>query len=244
MSVESMLEPFFRRLAARDTISSDERQALIARCGPSRTYAPGDDIILEGQRVSHSTLLVTGICCRYELVNNGGRQIVSLHLPGDFVDLHSFVLKEMDHSIGVFSPCRAVTFEHSDLAELTAEFPHLTRVLWLMTLLDGAIMREWLVSMGRRTALQRLAHLICELHRRYDVVGLCPTGSIDVPLTQAQLGDVLGMSTVHVNRVLQDLRGRGVLRWEGSTITVPDWQRLEDLADFNPRYLHLRKEPR
>jgi CRP-like cAMP-binding protein len=244
MTDESLLQPFFRRLAARDEITSEERAALIARCGPERAYAPGDDMIVEGQRARHSTLLVTGVACRYELVNSGSRQIASLHLAGDFVDLHSLLLKEMDHSVGALSTCRVVTFAHSDLADLTEKHPHLTRVLWLMTLLDGAIMRQWLVGMGRRSATQRLAHLVCELHRRLEVVGLSQPHSIDVPLTQAQLGDVLGMSTVHANRVLQDLRGRGLLRWEGSTITVPDWERLEELADFNSRYLHLSREPR
>lgn len=245
MDVSStLLDPFFRRLSARDEISPEERAALLAAAGREASFSAGQDIVRDRQRVHQSTLVVSGVASRYELLSDGRRQIVALHLPGDFVDLHSLLLKTMDHGVGALSECHVVTFDHDALREMTRLFPHLTRVLWLMTLLDAAIMREGLVSIGRRSALERVAHLFCELSLRLEVIGMKRGSRMDLPLTQVVLADVLGLSTVHINRMVQELRGRNLLIWEGTSITLPDFDRLAGLAQFDPRYLHLNREPR
>jgi CRP-like cAMP-binding protein len=238
------LDNFFLKLERRDEVTPAERDALLSRAGPEIDYAAGADLVREGDRTDHSTLVVSGFTTRYRVLSDGQRQITAIHIPGDFVDLHSLLLKEMDHSVGALTACRVVTFPHRSLVEITEQFPHLTRLLWLLTLLDGSIHREWLVAMGRRSARQQLAHLMCEFCARLDVIGEVSDLTFRLPITQVELGDVLGLSTVHVNRVLQELRGEKLFIWHGQEIHILDWPRLQEVAEFDPRYLHLNREPR
>jgi CRP-like cAMP-binding protein len=189
-------------------------------------------------------LVAEGLTCRYRLLSDGERQLTAIHLPGDFVDLHSFLLKEMDHSVGALTECVIITFPHERLVKVTERFPHLTRLLWLLTLLDGAIHREWLVGMGRLSAPQRAAHLICELYTRLKALGLAAGNRFEFPVAQAALADAVGISTVHVNRVLQDMRQRGLIAWSGGTLEIHDWRALADAGEFDDLYLHLVQEPR
>ena len=239
-----LLDAFFRKLERRDIVSPDERQALIDAAGPLLEVRAGADLVREGERPDRSQLVISGFTTRYRVLSDGQRQITAIHVPGDFVDLHSFVLKEMDHSVGALSDCRIISFPHQGLATITERFPHLTRLLWLMTLLDSAIHREWIVAMGRRSAAGQMAHLVCELYVRLGVVGLVTNDSFTLPLTQMELADALGISAVHVNRVLQELRGENLLTWQNQVIHVLDWPRLQERAEFDPRYLHLNSEPR
>jgi len=238
------LDTFFRKLERRDVLSSEERDALIAAAGAEAHFPAGGDLVREGERPNHSILLLSGISTRYNLLSNGQRQITAIHVPGDFVDLHSLLLKEMDHSVGALSDCHVVTFPHAGLVGLSENYPHLTRLLWLMTLIDAAIQREWIVAMGRRSATEQLAHLICELYVRLDVAALVRDQSFRFPINQMELGDALGLSAVHVNRVLQELRGENLFTWQGQIVRVLDWPKLQRRADFNPTYLHLNSEPR
>jgi CRP-like cAMP-binding protein len=241
---DQLLDAFFRKLERRDVVSADERQALIDAAGPVLEVRAGADLVREGERPERSQLVISGFTTRYRVLSDGQRQITAIHVPGDFVDLHSFVLKEMDHSVGALSDCRIVAFPHQALTTITERFPHLTRLLWLMTLLDSAIHREWIVAMGRRSAPGQMAHLVCELYVRLGVVGLVNNDSFTLPLTQMELADALGISAVHVNRVLQELRGENLLTWQNQVIHVVDWPRLQERAEFDPRYLHLNSEPR
>jgi len=241
---DQLLDAFFRKLERRDVVSADERQALIDAAGPVLEVRAGADVVREGERPERSQLVISGFTTRYRVLSDGQRQITAIHVPGDFVDLHSFVLKEMDHSVGALSDCRIITFPHPALTAITERFPHLTRLLWLMTLLDSAIHREWIVAMGRRSAPGQLAHLVCELYVRLGVVGLVENDSFKLPLTQMELADALGISAVHVNRVLQELRGESLLTWQNQVIRILDWPRLQERAEFDPRYLHLQSEPR
>ena len=241
---DSALEPFFRKLERRDVLSPAEKHALIAAAGTEADFRAGTDLVREGDRPDRSTLVLTGFTTRYRVLSDGSRQITAIHIPGDFVDLHSFVLKEMDHSVGCLSDCHILYFPHQNLREITEQFPHLTRVLWLMTLLDSAIHREWLVAMGRRTAGAQLAHLVCELYVRLGIVGLTRGDTFNVPITQVELSDALGISAVHVNRVLQELRSENLFTWQGQTIRILDWPRLQQRAEFDERYLHLETLPR
>jgi len=242
--LDRLLAPLYARLAARDELPEEERQALRSIAGPPRIVPAGSDMVIEGTRATRSTLVTEGYCTRYRLMENGERQITAIHVPGDFVDLHSFLLKVMDHSVGALSTCTIVHFEHADLERITRQYPHLTRLLWLSTLLDAAINREWIVGLGRLSAFARLAHLICELHVRLTVIGQADDRGFVMPITQVELADALGISSVHVNRVLQEMRNQHLVAWKGSRIDIVDWDTLTRAAEFDARYLHLEREPR
>jgi CRP-like cAMP-binding protein len=239
-----IVEFFLRRILRRDTLPEEEDCALREAADSVLRFPAGADLVREGDRPNHSILLVEGFTTRYRVLGNGQRQITAIHVPGDFVDLHSFVLKTMDHSVGALSACTVVTFPHAALKRITENHPHLTRIMWLLTMLDAALHREWLVTMGRLTAPRQMAHLICEMYIRLQVVGLADENRFSLPMTQVDLGDALGISGVHVNRVLQELRGDGLISWQGQSVQIHDWVRLQDFAEFDPGYLHLTIEPR
>ncbi len=243
-SVEDLLQPFFSKIRLRDNLGPDEQRAIAEAAGQQLHFTAGADLVSEGSRPVRSMLVATGLTCRYRMLPSGQRQLTAFHLPGDFVDLHSFLLKEMDHSVGALTDCTIITFPHDRLVRLTERFPHLTRLLWLMTLLDGAIHREWLVGMGRLSAPQRTAHVICEIYFRLEALGLAQDNRFAFPITQAALADAVGISTVHINRVLQELRQRDLIVWEGGTMEILDLERLTRAGQFDQRYLHMVQEPR
>lgn len=244
VEARELLQPFFRKIQLRDRLGDEEQSAIAAAADERLQFSAGEDLVSEGDRPKRSMLVTSGYTCRYRTLPDGQRQITAIHLPGDFVDLHSFLLKEMDHSVGALGPCTIITFPHANLVRVTEQFPHLTRLLWLLTLLDGAIHREWLVGMGRMSAQQRTAHLICETFVRLQAIGLVNGYSFAFPITQLNLADALGISTVHVNRCIQDLRQSGLIQWENGSVTILDWGRLAELSQFDDHYLHLIREPR
>lgn len=245
MAIADDIAAFLRKLERRDVISTEERVALLEAASGVETFPAGSDLVREGERPERSMLVAQGFTTRYRLLADGTRQITAIHLPGDFVDLHSFLLKTMDHAVGALSPCRIVTFPHANLKVITERHPHLTRMLWLMTLLDAAIHREWIVAMGRRSALEQMAHLLCEIFTRLSIVGLGDRDrELILPINQTELGDTLGLSTVHVNRTLQQLRAEHLITWQGQSVRVLDWNRLAGIAQFDDAYLHLDAEPR
>jgi len=231
-------------LRSHDDVTSGEELALREVIKRTASFQTGDDIVAQGSRPRHSTLLLDGISARYKILEDGSRQITALHVPGDFVDLHAFALKTMDHGIVAMSPCQVAFAEHSDLRMITETLPHLTRLLWLDTIVDGAIHREWIVAMGRRSKKAHLAHLICELYLRLQVVGLVDGWSFWLPLSQGEIADVLGLSLVHLNKTLQLLRKDEVVRWENKTVEILNWAGLALLAEFDATYLSLMVEPR
>jgi CRP-like cAMP-binding protein len=233
--------PFFSMVSVRDDLSDAEHNAILSAAGTARSFAAGADIVTQGDRPSFSTLVVKGMTARYSTVEDGGRQITGLHIAGDFVDLHSFPLQLMDHSVTAITPCEVVAFPHRGLLDITENYPHLTRVLWLLTLLDGAIHRQWMVTKGRLTADEQMAHLFCEQFVRAQMAGLANAQTYPFPLTQAQFGDALGLSIVHTNRTLQRLRRTGALEWEDGVVEIFDWPQLRELGQFDPTYLHLEK---
>jgi CRP-like cAMP-binding protein len=169
---------------------------------------------------------------------------MELHVAGDFVDLHGFLLKQLDHNVGSMTPVRVAHVPHDALRKITESHPHLGRMLWFSTLLDAAIHREKILSIGRRSALARIAHIFCELHVRLQIVGLGSATEYALPLTQADLADVTGLTSVHVNRMLKKLRDENLLTFRGGEVTIGDWERLQRLAEFDPTYLHLERRPR
>ncbi len=239
-----MDNPLIHKLEQRDTLSDEEKRVLNRAISRVVEFRADVDIVREYDRPTESILLLEGFASRYKLLPNGKRQITAIHVPGDFVDLHNFTLKRMDHSVLALTACKAAMVPHAALREITESQPHLTRLLWLNTSMDGAIHQQWLVNLGRQDARGKLAHLICELFLRLQVVGQTEGQSFRLPITQAELGDALGLSTVHINRTLQDLRGDGLLTWTRDLVVIEDWDRLQEVAQFDPAYLNLEHEPR
>ncbi|ARO31020.1 Crp family transcriptional regulator protein [Rhizobium sp. NXC14] len=239
-----MIEPLLLNLGSRDVLSNEEENLLRSILVKDRQFSVGEDLVSQGSRPPFSTLLLDGFAARYKVMADGSRQITALHVAGDFVDLHAFPVKVMDHGIVALSPCHVALADHADLRAITERMPHLTRLLWLDTLVDGAIHREWIVAMGRRSKRAQIAHLVCELFMRLKVVRRTRGESFQFPLTQIEMADVLGISVVHLNKTLQALRREGVFTWENRTITIVDWERLQEIAEFDPAYLSISREPR
>ena len=234
-----MLTVLFRNLMRRDTLSEDERNALAEVIGEPRDVRAHEVLVREGKRIHASTLLVEGVACRYKDLRDGRRQISALHVPGDFMDLHSFMLKKLDHDVAMLTAGKVAVAPHDGIARITERHPHLARLLWMATLIDAAIHREQIVSIGRRSALARLAHLFRELEARLEIVGLAENGRYRLPLTQSDLADVTGLTSVHVNRMLRQLREEGLVELRSGTVQILNRAGLERAGEFDPAYLHL-----
>jgi len=195
----------------------------------------------DGDRPSDSNLLLEGMACRYKITHDGTRQIFSFQLPGDIFDAQSFILETMDHSVATLTPCKVAVIPHKTMEEITEAYPRIARAIWKNTLVDAAVFREWMLSIGRRSAYQRIAHLMCEVYTRLDVVGLAEDNSVHWPITQAELGDALGLSEVHVNRTLMELRAAKLITLNNSRLTVEDCDGLKEAGQFDPDYLHLKR---
>lgn len=240
-----MTNPFFRKLLRRDRSLTEAEARALDEAVSHRIEVDADVELVRQDEISHQSLLLEqGWACRYGALPDGRRQILALHVSGDFVDLQSFPLKRMDHTVATLSRCRIAVYPHENLRQLSERMPHLTRLLWMATLIDAAILRQWLLGAGQRSALERAAHLICELFTRLDVVGAAPDGVFNLPLTQAELGDALGVSQVHANRVVGELRSRGLVTWRDETVRILDWPGLQALAEFDPTYLMLESMDR
>ncbi len=223
-------------------LSVEERQALAGLPVQVAIFKPDRDIVRIGDRPSQCCLILEGFTCVYKITAEGKRQIVAFHVPGDIPDLQSLHLKVMDNSVATVSPCTLGFIPHEALYDLCNRFPRITAALWRETLVNGSIFREWMTGIGRREAYNRMAHLLCELLVRLKAVGLVEDGTFDLPITQTELADAIGASTVHVNRVLQELRADGLIRSRGAQVQILDWERLKEAGDFDPLYLHLRED--
>lgn len=231
-----------RKLDSIFPLSDEERQALSSLPVQVATFKPDQDIVRIGDRPSQSFMVLQGFTCVYKLTAEGKRQIVAFHVPGDIPDLQSLHLRVMDNSIATVSPCTLGFIPHEALHDLCNRYYRIAAALWRDTLVDASIFREWMTGIGRREAYNRMAHLLCELLVRLRGVGLAEDQTFDMPVTQTELADAIGASTVHVNRVLQELRADGLIRSRGTQIQVLDWDRLKEAGDFDPLYLHLRRD--
>jgi CRP-like cAMP-binding protein len=234
-----MNNPLLRKLANFTELSEEEKKAVEECCDDVRYFAAGEDVISQGDRTGGVKLLLEGFACRYKVLEDGRRQVVAYFVPGDLCDLRVFILKRMDHSIGAVSASKVATLSPENVLRLTHTYPTLTRALWWSTLVEEAIAREWIVNVGQRNALERMAHLFCELLYRFRAVGLNEGMSCTLPLTQVELAETLGLSSVHVNRTLQALRKRKLITLENGTLTIENFEELKELSFFNPDYLHL-----
>jgi len=234
-----MPNPLIAKLERGARLTDDDRQLLERMTARIRRIGPHQDIIREGDEPGDVHLIMDGFACRYQILPDGKRHIMAYLVPGDICDFHVAILGEMDHSIGTLTPCTLVDIPHETIHDISTRHPNLNRAFWWGTLVDEGILREWLVSLGRRSAHQRVAHLFCELLMRLQTVGLADRNSFEMPLTQEELADTLGLSTVHVNRMMQELREQGSITTSGKRLTINDVKRLQEFARFNPNYLHL-----
>jgi CRP-like cAMP-binding protein len=228
----------FLRGRGRERMSPEERMALEEAMSGRRQIEPRKIIVHRNELVSESTYLISGYICRYMDDRDGHRQLVALHVPGDFVDLHAFPMKRLDHDVATLGPVEIGVFEHDALVRLCSDRPHLMRMLWYSTLLDAAMHREWIFRLGRLGAAGRIAHFFCELAARLDMVGLSDGDRFSLPLTQADLAEATGLTGVHVNRTLRQLRESGLLSYRSGEVEILSHGKLRKLAEFEPEYLY------
>lgn len=229
----------FVRLSAAD-------RAVLDRVASERvrSFGPRVDIAREGDRPRDVHMILAGWACRYKQLEDGRRQIVSFFLPGDICDLNIFILREMDHSIGTITSVTVADLSREFFDEISSGFPRIATAFWWESLVNAAIQREWTMSLGQRTAAERMSHLLCEIFLRLRLAGLTREDSCDFPLTQSDLADATGLSKVHVNRTLQELRSAELIVLKGKSLTIPNLERLMNEGLFNANYLHMNREGR
>src|ERR687894_890986 len=233
--------PLILKLDSIFTLTDDERQALSTLPMQINVIKEGQDIVRAGDQPSRSCLLLSGFACVYKITGAGKRQIVGFSIAGDMPDLQSLHLDILDNSVSTLTQCRVGFVTHETLRDLCNRYPRITSAFWRECLIDAAIFREWVTNVGQREAYSRIAHVFCELIVRLRAVGLVEDHRCDLPITQAEFADAIGVSTVHVNRVLQQMRADGLIELSGDRLFVPDWEALKRAGDFDPIYLHLEQ---
>jgi CRP-like cAMP-binding protein len=236
---DSLDNPLTRKLESIFKITDSERRAISSLPMQVTTIKSDQDIVREGDRPSRCCLILSGFACTYKVTAEGKRQIVAFIIMGDIPDLHSLHLKQLDTSVGTISPCKVGFIPHEALWSLCKEHPRIAAAFWRETLVDASIFREWMLNVGRREAYQRAAHILCELITRLKAIGLAQDHSYELPITQGEFADALGLTTVHVNRVFQKLRADGIIVMKGTQLNIPDWEKLKEAGDFDSAYLHL-----
>lgn len=230
-----------RKLESIARLSDDERNAILNLPLRVQALPPRQDIVREGDRPSQCCLILDGWACRDKIVGEGRRQIFSFHIPGDIPDLQSLHIHTMDHSLATVTRATVAFIPHGALRDLTACFPGIAALFWRDTLIDAAIFREWMIGMGRRSAYERIAHLLCEMYLKLEAVGLAGEHRCAFPISQTDMADALGLTNVHVNRTLKALRGDGLITLHNHTLVVDRWNELVAAGEFDPKYLHLEK---
>ena len=239
---DSAGELLIRKLSLRSPLAALDREVLSALPFDELRASARDLLASEGDRVDRSLLILDGCAAGSKLTAEGERQIVSLHVAGDFIDLHSALMKLADHDIVAIGPLRVATVAHDAVLRAATGYPAIAQALWRETLADAAIARAWLLNVAQRDAYRRLAHLFCEMGLRLEAIGLFDRCRFVLPLTQQELGDSTGLTPVHVNRTLQRLRSEGLVTTHGSELCIEDWDALAAAAGFDPGYLYLPAE--
>ncbi|HXS48672.1 MAG TPA: Crp/Fnr family transcriptional regulator [Sphingomicrobium sp.] len=236
-----MITVHLKKLRRRTEISSEEERAIRATVAEVREVRADELVVRSGELLTSSIILLDGWLARSKDLPGGERQVTELHVAGDFPDLHGFTLKRLDDDITALSDCRLAVVPHERILDITMQFPRLGRVYWFSTNVDAAIQRELSLSLGQRSAISRMAHLFCELYVRLDVVGRTRDSGYQFPLTQRELSECLGLTVVHANRTLQELRRRNLVELENRHLIIRDMRGLEGVAEFDPSYLYLDK---
>ncbi|AZO82162.1 MULTISPECIES: Crp/Fnr family transcriptional regulator [unclassified Bosea (in: a-proteobacteria)] len=241
MDKREHLEKLVRKLETITSLSEEERGLLLELPVSVRPFDAYQDIVSEGERTKQCCLVIEGLVCRYKIVGSGERQILSLHIPGDIPDLHSLHIEEMDHSLGTLTAATVGFIPHDAVRRITRASYRVAEAFWREALIDASIFREWMVGIGRRSAPSRIAHFLCEFITKMKAIGLSDGHTCNLPMTQTEIADALGLSTVHINKKLRELRQAKLVRIRANRITVLDWDKLCELGEFDARYLHLRK---
>ncbi len=228
------------RLQAVVGVSGQDQAELASMPYSMKTLNDGEYVLHQGDAPARCAVVMTGFLARQKVVSERN-QISSFYVPGDMPDLHTLHLPVMDHDLCSVGPSTVAFISHSHLREMLEESRGLTNAFWRETLIHAAIYREWVENLGSRHALPRLAHLLCELAARLEMVGLLDDDSFRLPFTQQDFADACGLSTVHVNRTIQELRRRDIIEWQGPIVRLLRRDELETIADFSPRYLHALK---
>lgn len=227
-------------MTALSTLNEAETRLLGSVCERSRVYPARHDLIREGDKPGPVFIVLEGWACRYKLLPEGGRQVIAFLMPGDACDMHVAVLDEMDHNIATITKARVALVPRADMERLVEATTAIRHGFWRAQLIDEATLRAWIVSMGRRGSIERVAHLMCEMYVRAHNIGLAAEGELLFPLTQVVLADALGLTPVHVNRVLRKLRTEGVMELGRGKLIIADPKKLSRIAGFHDNYLHRR----
>jgi CRP-like cAMP-binding protein len=238
-SPDSVFRLMLRKFERRAPLDEDDREALLALPHRIQTMEPAVYIVREGQIPDRSCLILSGFAYRHKVTVEGKRQIISVHIPGDFVDLDGALLNISDHNVQALTRCEVACIPRHAMRALMASHPRVAMAMWVDSLIDSSIFREWVVNVGRRDARSRVAHLLCEIGRRLEVAGLADGKGYELPMTQEQLADATGLTPVHVNRVLKEMDREGLIIREKRFIAIPDRDRLRQVAGFSEVYLHL-----
>lgn len=241
--VHPTFEAAVRRLERRSPLSPADRGALLSLPHTVRRLGPNAHIVRDGDSPEYCALLLSGFAFRYKLTGDGARQIISLHIAAEFLDLQNSFLGVADNSVQTLTECEVALIPFGVIHDLALANPAIGRALWIDTLIDASIFREWVVNVGRRDSRARVAHILCEFSLRLEAAGMARDHHYELPMTQEQLADAVGLTSVHVNRVLRQLQEEGLIDRNRRAITISDWHRLRDAGDFNERYLHHDANP-
>ncbi len=233
------LEKFVAKVSRRSFLNDTQRRLLLSLPFQLIEVGTNRDFVRLGEKVSHACLVASGLAGRFGQTRDGARQIAALHIPGDMADLHSVVVPQAASALQALAPSLIVRVPHTALKDVAQEHPAIAEAFWRECVIDAAVMAEWVLSLGRRNALSRMAHLLCELVCRHNLSASPSELDIPFPATQMHLGDALGLTAVHVNRTLRSLREDGAADVSHRRIKVHDWRRLTAIADFDPHYLEL-----
>lgn len=229
------------KLSLWGALGDDDREAILALPVTRRMLDPGQYIVWDGDTPRNSCMLISGYAFRHKVAGSGGRQILSIHMKGDLVDLQNSLLGVADHNLQMFTAGEIAMIAVEDMRNIAFTRPNVGMAMWHETLVEGSIFREWVLNIGRRDARTRIAHLLCEFALRLEVAELGGQTRYELPLSQEQLGDAVSLTPVHVNRMLMSLAADGLISRNKRTISIGDWKELAKVGDFDPRYLHLRQ---
>ena len=235
------LEPLAEKLAYRVQLNAEERDAIMSLPFTLKTMERAHYIVRERELATHSCVMLSGYSIRSKLVATGDRQIVAIHMKGEVVDLQNSLLKVADHSVQMLTPGKVAMIPREEIVRLTLEHPRIGHAMWIDTLVDASIFREWIANVGRRDARTRVAHLLCEFAVRLKLAGLGHDTYYELPMTQEQLADTTGLTPVHINRTLKGLEHDGLIeRPNPRAICIGDWRMIAEAGDFDSNYLHLK----
>jgi CRP-like cAMP-binding protein len=239
MAAHDGVERAIRRLETRAPLFPEDREAIRALPFVFRSLDPAAYLVREGEPPEHCALLLSGFAYRHKVTGEGERQILAVHMPGEFLDLQNSFLEVADHNVQALTRVDVGMIPIAALRRLAEQYPLVGRAMWIDTLIDSAIFREWLVNVGRRNSISRMAHLLCEFALRLEAAGLAKDGRYELPMTQEQLADATGLTPVHVNRVLKELGRLELIDRDRRAVRIVDWNGLQQIGDFSTRYLHM-----